>query len=132
MSTGRALSLLLAPALAACGEPAPICDNKVKREAVSPDGALKATLFQRDCGPLTGASSQVSVLGVNETGTAKGNALIADTSGGLAPAAEWGGPDIGLEWTSPTALTLTYPFRARIITCEPVVAGVTVTCKFGD
>ena len=132
MSAGRSLALLFAPALAACGEAAPICDNKVMREAVSPDGTLKATLFQRDCGPLTGASSQVSILAADETGTAKGNALIADTSGGLAPAAEWGGPDIGLEWTSPTALTLTYPFRARIMSCEPSVRGVAITCKLGD
>lgn len=71
MSAGRSLALLFAPALAACGEAAPICDNKVIREAVSPDGTLKATLFQRDCGPLTGASSQVSILAADETGTAR-------------------------------------------------------------
>ncbi len=109
-----------------------MCDNEVIREAVSPDGALKAALFHRFCGPPTGSSSQVSILGAYETEMAKGNAFIADTAGGIAPAAAWGGPDVTLEWTSPTALTLTYAGRVRIIAAETSVRGVSISHKLRD
>ena len=98
----------------------------------SPDGAMKAVLFRRVCGGPTGFSSQVSILPSGATETGKGNAFIADTAGGLAPAAAWGGPDVALEWTSPLALTLAYAPRARVIVAEPSVRGVTISHKIKD
>ena len=124
-----ALSVL---GLAACGESKPVCENQVIREATSPDGAMKAVLFRRACGGPTGFSSQVSILPAGDTETDKGNAFIADTAGGLAPAAAWGGPDVVLEWTSPKALTLAYASRARVIVAEPSVRGVTISHKIRD
>jgi len=130
--TRLALATLVVLGLGGCGESEPLCDNTVIREAASPDGALKAALFERSCGVTTGFSSQVSILGAGETETDAGNAFIADTAGGIAPAAAWGGPDVAMEWTSPTALTLTYPARSRIIEAEPVVRGVTITHRTRD
>lgn len=130
--TRLALAALAGLGLGGCGESEPLCDNTIVREAVSPDGALKAILFERSCGVTTGFSSQVSILGVDETETDAGNAFIADTAGGAAPAAAWGGPDVALEWTSPEELTLTYPGRSRIIEAEELVRGVTVTHRTRD
>lgn len=123
---------VLAVVLAGCGNSEPLCQNNVMREAVSPDGQLKAILFQRACGSTTGAASQISILPVGETETGKGNTLIADTAGGIAPAAAWGGPDIALEWTSPHDLSLAYASRVRIIVMYPSVRGVAITHKIKD
>jgi hypothetical protein len=127
-----ALTSLGAVGAGACGESAPICENQIIHEATSPDGAMKAVLFRRACGGPTGFSAQVSILPVSATESGKGNAFIVDTAGGLAPAAAWGGPDVGLEWTSPNALTLAYASRARVIIAEPSVRGVTISHKIKD
>lgn len=124
--------LLATLLLAACGESDPICQNTVIREALSPDGAVKAVLFHRVCGGPTGAASQVSVLAPNQTETGKGNAFIVDAAGGIAPTAAWGGPDVQLEWKAPRALTLTYHGRSRIIAYEPDVRGVSITHRSTD
>lgn len=121
------LAALSAFGLASCGEPTPLCNNQVIREAQSPDGALKAVLFHRTCGGPTGFSSQVSIFGANEPVTGKGNAFIADTSAGLARAAEWGGPDVNFEWTAPRALTVTFAYLSRVIVTESPVRGVNIT-----
>jgi hypothetical protein len=118
--------------LAGCGASEPVCQNEVIREALSPDGQFKASLFRRACGGPTGMSSQVSILAANEAEADRGNALIADTAGGAAPAAEWGGPDVAMEWTSARAVTLTYPIRARIIAGESSVGGVTISHRSRD
>lgn len=133
---GSVVRLAAAPVfgvvLAACGNSEPLCQNNVIREAVSPDGQLKAVLFQRACGSTTGAASQVSILPVSETETGKGNAFIGDTAGDVAPAAAWGGPDIALEWTSAHALTLAYAPRVRIIIAQPTVRGVAISHRIRD
>ena len=118
--------------LASCGESEPVCQNEIIREALSPDGELKASLFRRACGGPTGMSSQVSILAADEAENDRGNALIADTAGGAAPAAAWGGPDVAMEWTSARAVTLTYPVRARIIAGESSVRGVTISHRSRD
>jgi hypothetical protein len=118
--------------LAACGESEPVCQNEVIREAISPDGELKAVLFKRACGGPTGMASQISILAAGETETGKGNTFIVDTASGVAPTASWGGPDIQLEWTAPRALSLSYHGRSRIIDSQLVVRGVTITHNYTD
>lgn len=113
--------------LAACGEGQPICDNIIIHEAVSPDGALKASLFQRQCGGPTGLASQVSISSAGEAVAGKGNVMIIDTDGGHAMAQSWGGPDVNFEWTSPTDLTVTFAPFSRIISQASPVHGVTIT-----
>jgi hypothetical protein len=51
------LSLLAALSQAGCG----LCSDEVQAELVSPDNALKATWFIRDCGATTDFSTIVSV-----------------------------------------------------------------------
>jgi hypothetical protein len=45
---------------------ADICKNEIYKEYISPDKALKAIVFQRDCGATTGFSTQISILKSNE------------------------------------------------------------------
>lgn len=125
------LAMACSISLAACGEPEPLCHNKIIREALSPDGAMKATLFQRDCGPPTGSSSQVSVTAADETERSKGNTLIIDAAV-VATASAWGGPDVSITWTKPRALTLGFSSRVRIIAFEPEMRGVTISYKTDD
>ncbi len=131
--TFHAVSIAFATVvLSACGEPEPVCQNTVIREAVSPDGAMKAVLFHRACGGPTGQASQVSVLAAHQTESGKGNAFIVDTASGAAPTAAWGGPDVQMEWNAPRALTLRYHGRVRVIAYEPEVRGVTITHRSTD
>ena len=116
-----AVAALVVMGLGGCGESEPLCENIVVREAISPDGAMKAVLFSRDCGPPTGSSSQVSIVAAAETVEDKGNTFIADTAGGIARAGAWGGPDVQLAWTGPRDLTLTSVSRSRIIAYETSV-----------
>lgn len=127
-----AASVLLALGVAACGPSEPVCQNEVIREALSPDGELKASLFRRVCGGPTGLSSQVSILAAGEAEADRGNAFIADTAGGAAPAADWGGPDVAMDWTGPRDLTLSYSSRARIIIGESSIRGVAISHKSRD
>lgn len=132
MTFHPAIAVAAILAVSACGEAEPVCRNEIIREALSPDGEMKATLFRRACGGPTGESSQISILPADKTETGKGNAFIADTAGGAAPAAAWGGPDVAMEWTAPRALQFTYPSRARIVVGEPSVRGVAITYKSKD
>lgn len=49
--------------LSGCG----VCDNTISQTVRSPDGQLKAVIFQRECGATTGFSTQISVLAADET-----------------------------------------------------------------
>ena len=44
-----------------------MCGNDIYSETLSPNGELKAVIFQRDCGATTGFSTQVSILDTDET-----------------------------------------------------------------
>jgi len=44
-----------------------LCSNKIYREYPSPDRSLKAVVFQRECGPSSGATTQVSVIDAAKT-----------------------------------------------------------------
>jgi len=43
-----------------------MCGNEIHKEYLSPNGSLKAVVFQRDCGATTGFSTQISILNANE------------------------------------------------------------------
>ncbi|MDB6062004.1 MAG: hypothetical protein JWM78_2107 [Verrucomicrobiaceae bacterium] len=43
-----------------------MCDNDIYASIVSPDGKLKAVIFERSCGATTGFSTQISVIPSSE------------------------------------------------------------------
>ncbi|HEX4532711.1 MAG TPA: hypothetical protein VH000_00655 [Rhizomicrobium sp.] len=91
------------------------CGNKIVAAVQSPDGALKAVLFERDCGATTGFSSQVSVLANDEMlANEGGNVFAADDNKGAADSAPWRGPMVKLKWRGPRHLEIHYDQFARV------------------
>jgi len=83
-----------------------MCGNEIHKEYLSPNGSLKAVVFQRDCGATTGYSSQISILDANEKlGNEAGNIfIIKDDPKSVAPI---------LEWKSDTQLHIQYELNGR-------------------
>lgn len=103
------------------------CANDVIAEKVSPDGALKALVFQRDCGATTGFSTQVSVVPADDSApSGSGNVFIADRKHGAAPAGPGGGPWVALAWSTPRSLVVTHHPAARIFKAEAERDGVSI------
>src|SRR6266550_3254126 len=69
------------------------CGNELLKEVASPNGRMKAVVFQRDCGATTGFSTQVSVFRRDQRlPNEGGNLFAADTNHGAAPSGQGGGP----------------------------------------
>jgi hypothetical protein len=103
------------------------CANELLAEAVSPDGKLKAVVFQRDCGATTGFSTQVSVFAASAgVGNSAGNVFTSDTNHGLAPSGPGGGPLVKVNWRSPSVLVVSHHAAARVFIAEPQVGSVKV------
>jgi hypothetical protein len=91
-----------------------LCGNTVLKSLSSPDGKLKAVVFERDCGATTGFSTQLSVLGAGDPlPNDEGNIFIADTDHGAAPAGPGGGPAINVLWEGPRKLLIELHSGAR-------------------
>ena len=58
-----------------------LCGNEIKQQIPSPDGALKAVIFQRDCGAATGFSTQISLLPVNAALPDDGGNVFVENKG---------------------------------------------------
>jgi len=91
-----------------------LCGNTVLKSLDSPDGKLKAVVFQRDCGATTGFSTQLSVLNAGDPlPNDGGNVFIADTDGGAALAGQGGGPRVDILWEGPRKLLIEHNSGAR-------------------
>src|SRR5713226_3366552 len=87
------------------------CGNQVGQVIPSPDGKLKAVVFERDCGATTGFSTQVSILPAGDKLlNDRGNLFVADDHGTA--------PSVGLAWTAKRQLLLRYDHRARVFKTE--------------
>ena len=96
------------------------CTNRIISEVPSPDGSLKAVIFQRDCGIDTVVSTHVSLLPAAETlPNRKGNVFITEGR------AKW--VQAGVVWTSPTALALSHKSLQKQLRRESSLMGVTVS-----
>ena len=81
-----------------------MCGNSPSRTVISPDGRLKAVVFERDCGATTGFSMQVSVLGAKDRLPNKSGNVFVD--GDNAP--------VTVAWASANNLTVRYNPQARV------------------
>ncbi|MFT7879741.1 MAG: hypothetical protein ABXS91_05020 [Sulfurimonas sp.] len=68
-----------------------LCSNTLYKEYPSPDRSLKAVVFQRECGPSTGATTQVSLIEADKTlENSAGNLLVLKGEPEkVAPEIEW-------------------------------------------
>lgn len=67
------------------------CRNDIHKEYLSPDGKLKAVVFQRHCGATTGYSTQISIIpALDSLRNEMGNVFMVDGySREVAPNLEW-------------------------------------------
>ena len=98
-----------------------ICANTVLQTRQSPDGALKAVVFRRECGATTGPSTQVSILPVESPPVPKGvgNTFISDQAGQVVP-------EVIVGWSGPRTLHVRYAVQLRVFVKKTSQAGVDV------
>ena len=104
-----------------------MCGVDVVDTIPSPDQKHQVVIYQHDCGATTDFSTQVTLDPLFAARPiAGGNIWSADADHGAAPRAKWGGPDVHIQWTSPTTLRLLHHPRARVFRAEKKVNNVTV------
>ena len=71
--------LTLLAASSSCVNIAGTCENSAEKEVISPDGRLKAVVYNRGCGATTGFITGVSILPFSQplTNGHEGNVLLA-------------------------------------------------------
>lgn len=115
-------------ALLACTGCSDACPNTVASSSLSPNGALAAVLFQRDCGATTGFSTQISILGPDDKPTTgEGNTFIADDDHGAARVGSWEGSCAETKWLAPDHLLVRYAAKSRLFKRRDSVSGVKIT-----
>lgn len=121
------VSLALLFITASCTNIAGDCENELLNEVRSPNGKLKAVIFQRDCGATTRVSTQVSILPNGERlSNEGGNIFVADTDHGKAPSGAGGGPSVEVRWVSENELLIRYDSRARVFHSEQSLNNVEI------
>lgn len=110
-----------------------MCADTLIGESPSPNGKLKAVLFQIDCGATTGFNSHVTIMPSNSSLSNESQGVFenrsffaADTNGGKTPAGKDGGPEVRLRWGSDTVLEIDYHDLARVIRAEKTSKGVSI------
>jgi len=92
-----------------------LCGNDVAFEEVSPNGRLKAVVFDRSCGATTGFTTQISILPRNAS---------LPNEGGNVFGAE-GVLRIQVSWVSDSQLQVGYP-PAKVLFKERRKGGVSI------
>lgn len=104
-----------------------LCENMLIEEVFSPNGEMKAVVFQRECSSSSDYSTQVSINPASsELPSGVGNIFIANTNNGAAPRSATGGPVVKVRWRDATSLELTHHPDARVFLAEPLIDGIRV------
>jgi hypothetical protein len=93
------------------------CGNQPIRTERSPDGALRAVLFERDCGATTGTSTQVSIL-------AKDEILLNESGNTFIIRHE---PAVGLTWIRARELEISYKPAETVFQKKTSVNSVSIS-----
>ena len=95
------------------------CINQIISEVPSPDGRIKAVVFQRKCSIDTPSSTHVSLMPAAESlPNRKGNVFIADGSARSA--------GVNITWKGPSAVNLSYRTHRDILRKTGSFMGVNV------
>ena len=101
------------------------CENRVVRQIRSPDSSYKAVIFERECGPASGISTQVSLLSTaDQLPNRKGNLIIAE--GHAKP------NDVQIIWKGTKSLYLSYSGNLKIQKTKSKVMGVHILYQIAD
>jgi len=105
------------------------CDYATLSETKSPDGKLKAVVFERGCGskPID-SSVQISILSNSQPPPwGCGNVFISGDENHAAPANGKPPIEINVRWESNSSLVISYPKNAPAFLKKPRVAGVAIS-----
>ena len=106
----------LAVAAVSCASP---CQNEIFSEVQSPNGLLKAIVFQRDCGATTGFFTEVSILDQSEDlPNETGNVFTVDDDHGKATSGQGRGPRVLVRWLSNNEIEISSDPNARVFLKE--------------
>lgn len=101
-----------------------MCGNHVIESHVSPSHKWQLVLFQRDCGAISGFSSQISLLNVDENISSdfgKGNIYIAN-----------GYPKgFSIKWKSNKSVSIITPFKENF-KMKKSLKGITFSYKYQE
>ena len=91
---------------------ADMCGNDVYREYPSPNGKLKAVVFERDCGATTPFSTQVSVIESDQKlENVPGNAFIGSDDGRAPVTSHHTMEKFEVKWLDDSHLLIRYDAR---------------------
>jgi hypothetical protein len=100
------------------------CQNSPGNEIFSPNGDLKAVIFDRDCGATTDTAVNISIVPHDRTlnHADVANVFVADSNHGASSLSY-----LFVDWKSNDAVMITYPRKARVFRQEMHVENVTVS-----
>jgi hypothetical protein len=105
-----------------------MCGNSVLTEAPSPDGALKAVVFDRSCGATDSGATEVSVLPrALPLPDAKGNVFVAYNVSGEASSGNRGRSEVKVHWIDPRSLQIIHHEDAHISLAMHAISDVTIS-----
>ncbi len=110
-----------------------MCADTVISQTASPDGKLKAVIFQINCGATTDFNSHVALMSTSSTLATESESLFgsrslfaADTNHGKAPTGIGGGPEVRIRWKADRRLEIQYHELARIIRANSSAKGIDI------
>lgn len=117
-----------------------LCAETVIAEIPSPSGAMKALIYQIDCGASTDFNTHVSVMPRDSSLAQEskrvfggGSFFLADRNHGKAPAGPGGGPEVMLRWMSDGEIEIQHHDLARVFRKNASADGVDIKyISFGD
>lgn len=104
------------------------CDYATLSEAKSPDGKLKAVVFQKGCGsnPID-SSAQISILSNSQSPPwGRENLFVTGDENQATPTNGKHAMEIRISWESNSSLLVSYPQKAEVFLKKANVAGVAV------
>lgn len=107
----------------ACSKP---CDYAVLSETKSPNQKLKAVVFETDCSPANGSSTQISILNSSTSSPGERGNLFSVCSSDGAALDKMRAAQVEVIWESDSSLLISYPKTAQVIQKKPSVAGIAV------
>ena len=99
------------------------CENRVIDQILAPGGGAKAVVFERRCGPPTGFSTQVAVIGPDDRlPDAPANVFIAGNGGRVSRGRSF----VTVEWPTATKLAIGFESGTPVFKGEPKVGAIDV------
>ena len=105
-----------------------MCGNSAMAESLSPDGALKAVVFDRSCGATDSGATEVFVLPKSmPLPNLKGNVFIANNITGEVYSGYLGRSEVKVNWLGSRSLQILHEKNAHISLALPAVSDVAIS-----